>query len=296
MLCYDVRTELNIFNMKASDIFVRALENEGIKHVFGIPGEENLDMLESLRESGIEMVVTRHEQAAGFMAATWGRLTGKVGVCMSTLGPGATNFTTAAAYAQLGGFPMMMVTGQKPIRKSKQGRFQIVDIVRMMEPLTKSAQQITEGAQIPRFVRDAVALAEAERPGAVHLEFPEDVAKDEVSEGVVGVSGLKEEFVDEDGLARALELVRAAKRPLLLIAAGGNRREDVAEACREFVEVSGIYFVTSQMGKGVIDERHPRYLGTTALSGGDFMHCAVKAADLVIVVGHDLIEKPPFIG
>ena len=128
--------------MKASDLFVKSLEAEGVEYVFGIPGEENLDLLESLRRSRIKLILTRHEQAAGFMAATYGRLTGRTGVCISTLGPGATNFVTAAAYAQLGGMPMLMVTGQKPIKASKQGHFQIVDVVRMMEPLTKYTRQI----------------------------------------------------------------------------------------------------------------------------------------------------------
>ena len=123
--------------MKASDLFVKALEAEGVEHIFGVPGEENLDFLESLRTSSIKMVLTRHEQAAGFMAATYGRLTGKAGVCLSTLGPGATNLVTAAAYGQLGGMPMMMITGQKPIKHSKQGQFQIIDVVAMMEPITK---------------------------------------------------------------------------------------------------------------------------------------------------------------
>ncbi|MCP4725876.1 MAG: acetolactate synthase large subunit, partial [bacterium] len=123
--------------MKASDLFVKALENEDVEYIFGIPGEENLDLLDSIRDSKIKMIVTRHEQAAGFMAATYGRLTGKTGVCLSTLGPGAANFVTAAAYAQLGGMPILMITGQKPIKNSKQGRFQIIDVVDMMKPITK---------------------------------------------------------------------------------------------------------------------------------------------------------------
>jgi acetolactate synthase I/II/III large subunit len=162
--------------MKASDLFVKSLEHEGVEFVFGIPGEENLDLLEALRHSQqIRLVLTRHEQAAGFMASTYGRLTGKTGVCMSTLGPGATNFVTAAAYAQLGGMPMIMITGQKPIKSSKQGQFQIVDVVEMMRPLTKYTHQIVSGANIPSRVREAFRLAEEERPGAVHLvEAPMD--------------------------------------------------------------------------------------------------------------------------
>src|SRR5215475_7412779 len=162
--------------MKASDLFVRALEAEGVAYVFGIPGEENLDLLESLRTSNIRLILTRHEQAAGFMAATYGRLTGKAGVCLSTLGPGATNLVTAAAYAQLGAMPMVMVTGQKPIKASKQGHFQIVDIVDTMRPLTKYTRQIVAADSIPARVREAFRRAEEERPGATHLELPEDIA------------------------------------------------------------------------------------------------------------------------
>src|SRR5210317_682834 len=162
--------------MKESDLFIKALESEGVEYIFGIPGEENLDFLNALKGSSIRLVLTRHEQAAGFMAATYGRLTGKAGVCLSTLGPGATNLVTAAAYAQLGAMPMLMITGQKPIKSSKQGHFQIVDIIDMMKPLTKYTRQITSANNIPSRIREAFRLAEEERPGAVHLELPEDIA------------------------------------------------------------------------------------------------------------------------
>jgi acetolactate synthase-1/2/3 large subunit len=154
---------------KGSDILVRALEHEGVEFVFGLPGEENLDFLESLRTSSIKVVVTRHEQAAAFMAATYGRLTGKPGVCFSTLGPGATNLVTGAAYALLGGLPMLMITGQKPVLQSRQARFQIIDTVGMMQPLTKMAKQIIDAHNIPALVRDAFRIAQEERPGPVHL-------------------------------------------------------------------------------------------------------------------------------
>jgi acetolactate synthase-1/2/3 large subunit len=164
---------------KASDLFIECLEAEGCEYIFGVPGEENLDFLDSLsRSNTIKLVLTRHEQGAGFMAATYGRHTGKTGVCIATLGPGATNFVTAAAYAQLGGMPMMMITGQKPIKKSKQGRFQILDVVAMMGPITKYTHQLAAGDNIPSRVREAYRLAEEEKPGAVHLEFPEDIAEE----------------------------------------------------------------------------------------------------------------------
>jgi len=135
--------------MKASDLFVKALEEEGVEYIFGIPGEENLDLLNSLKDSSIKLILTRHEQAAGFMAATYGRLTGKSGVSLSTLGPGATNLVTAAAYSQLAAMPMVMITGQKPVKHSKQGKFQILDVVEMMRPLTKYTHSIVSGNNIP---------------------------------------------------------------------------------------------------------------------------------------------------
>src|SRR5436305_12916684 len=162
---------------KASDLFIACLEEEGVEYIFGVPGEENLDFLDSLsRSKKIQLILTRHEQAAGFMAATYGRHTGKAGVCVATLGPGATNFVTAAAYAQLGGMPMMMVTGQKPIKSSKQGRFQILDVVAMMGPLTKYTHQLASADNIPSRIREASRLGQEEKPGALHLYFPEDIA------------------------------------------------------------------------------------------------------------------------
>ncbi|MCA1793947.1 MAG: acetolactate synthase large subunit, partial [Desulfobacteraceae bacterium] len=164
--------------MKVSDLLVKALENEGVRFIFGIPGEENLDFLESLKSSNIQLILTRHEQAAGFMAATYGRLTHTTGVCLSTLGPGATNLVTAVAYAQLGGMPLLVITGQKPIKKSKQGRFQIIDVVSMMRPITKFSKTIINGDVMPSMVREAVRLSLEEKPGAVHIELAEDIAKE----------------------------------------------------------------------------------------------------------------------
>ncbi|MFD1558044.1 acetolactate synthase large subunit [Paraburkholderia silviterrae] len=279
--------------MKASDLFVKALEAEGVEYVFGIPGEENLDLLESLRRSKIRLIVTRHEQAAGFMAATYGRLTGRTGVCLATLGPGATNFVTAAAYAQLGGMPMLMVTGQKPIKTSKQGHFQIVDVVRMMEPLTKYARQIVSIGNIPALVREAFRQAEQERPGAVHLELPEDVADEEGDGKPIPKSYSRRPIAEEKAVAHAVAAICKARHPLLMIGAGGNRKT-TRNVLREFVDQTGIPFFTTQMGKGVIDESHPLWLGNATLSDGDFVHRAIEHADCIINVGHDVIEKPPF--
>ena len=280
--------------MKTSDLLVRCLENEGVEYIFGIPGEENLDFLESLRTSSIKLIVTRHEQAAGFMAATVGRLTGRVGVCLSTLGPGATNFVTSAAYALLGGMPVLFLTGQKPIRASKQGRFQIIDIVRMMEPVTQFTRQIVDGNNVPSLVRECFRIAVAEKPGPVHLELPEDVAAEPVEREPFAVTKVAPPGASPAAIAEAAKLIGAAKRPLLLIASACNRN-NTAPALREFVDRTGLYFFSTQMGKGVVDERHPRCLGTAALSELDYLHCAIDRADLIINVGHDVSEKPPFI-
>src|SRR5215468_3901869 len=166
--------------MNGAELLVAALENEGVREIFGVPGEENLDLVEALRRSTIKLVVTRHEQAAAFMAATHGRLTGRAGVCLSTLGPGALNLVTGAAYALLGAMPMIMITGQKGILSRKQARFQVVDMVSTMTPLTKMALQIVSAKTIPTLVRDAFRVAQLERPGPVHLELPEDIAAESV--------------------------------------------------------------------------------------------------------------------
>ena len=280
--------------MKASDLFIKALENENVEYIFGIPGEENLDFLNSLKNSSIKLILTRHEQGAGFMAATYGRLTGMPGVCLSTLGPGATNFTTPAAYAQLGAMPMMMITGQKPIKKSKQGQFQIVDIVNLFRPITKYTRQVVNGNNIPAMVRESFRLATQERPGAVHIELPEDIATEDCENRVYDVVAHRRPDADERAIEEAVNMIQSAKMPLLLIGAGANRKR-TTKALTKFIAQTGIPFFNTQMGKGVVDERHPQFLGTAALSDNDFLHCAINRADLIINVGHDVIEKPPFL-
>jgi len=281
--------------MKASDLLVKALENEGVKYIFGVPGEENLDLVESLRNSSIKLIVTRHEQPAGFMAATYGRLTGKTGVCLSTLGPGATNLVTAAAYAQLAAMPMLMITGQKPIMKSKQGRFQIVDIVDMMRPLTKFSKQIVSANTIPCLIREAFRVAQQERPGAVHLELPEDIANEQTDADLFTVSPTQIPYADTDSIDKAVKMIEQARSPLLLFGAGVNRESLCSSpVLDDFITKTNIPFCNTQMGKGIIDERNPLYLGTAALSENDYVHCAINHADLIINVGHDIIEKPPF--
>ena len=281
--------------MKASDLFIQALENEGVEYIFGIPGEENLDILESLRKSKkIKLVLTRHEQGAAFMAATYGRLTGKAGVCLATLGPGATNFTTPAAYGFLGGFPLVMITGQKPIKKSKQGQFQIVDVVQLFAPICKMTKQIVNANTIPSLVREAFRIAEEEKPGPVLLELPEDIAEEAAEVVDLILPGERHYAVaGKKVINAAANAIKSAKRPLVLIGAGANRKE-ARRAISEFIGMIGLPFCNTQMGKGVVDESSSYFLGTAALSDKDYLHDYIKIADLIVNIGHDVIEKPPF--
>ncbi len=279
---------------KASDLLVQCLEQEGVDYVFGVPGEENLDFLDSLsRSTRITLILTRHEQGAGFMAATYGRHTGKAGVCLATLGPGATNFVTAAAYATLGGMPMLMITGQKPIKKSKQGRFQIIDVVEMMKPITKYTHQLASADNIPARTREAMRLAQEEKPGATHLELPEDIAHDPTDATPLVPSFVRRPVPDAKAVKEAVKAIEAAQSPILVVGAGANRTM-TSRMLNQLIDKTGIPFLTTQLGKGVVDERHPKFLGCAALSAGDFVHAAIRKADVIVNIGHDVIEKPPF--
>ena len=280
---------------KGSDLLVAALENEGVERIFAVPGEENLDVVESLHGSKIELIVTRHEQAAAFMAATYGRLTGKPGVCMSTLGPGALNFSTAAAYALLGAMPMILITGQKGILTSKQARFQIVDVVSSMTPLTKMAHQIVSNATIPTIVREAFRVAQEERPGPVHLELPEDLAREEVPDiPLVPLHPIDIPVAHPAALERAAAMILEAERPLIMLGAAASRPR-LADALSDFVRRVRIPFFNTQMGKGSVAGGANLYMGTAALSERDYVHQAIDRADLILSIGHDTVEKPPFI-
>ncbi len=279
---------------KGSDLLVAALENEGVAYIFAIPGEENLDVLELLRRSKIKLVLTRHEQAAGFMAATYGRLTGRAGVCLTTLGPGALNLTTAAAYAHLGAMPMVMITGQKAIRSSRQARFQIVDIVATMRPLTKLATQIVSAQSIPTLVRDAFRVAQQERPGPVHLELPEDIAADEAAANIIPPHIVELPVAPAGAIERAAAMIMGASRPLVMLGAAASRPQ-LAEPLSAFVRRCKIPFFNTQMGKGAVNAGSNLYMGTAALSERDWVHEAIDQADLIISIGHDTVEKPPFL-
>ena len=280
---------------KGSDLLVAALENEGVDRIFGVPGEENLDVVESLRNSSIKLILTRHEQGAAFMAATYGRLTGKPGVCITTLGPGALNLTTGAAYALLGAMPMIMLTGQKGIMSSRQAKFQIVDVVSAFKPLTKLSLQIVSTSSIPTIVRDAFRIAMEERPGPVLLELPEDIAGEEAEDvAMVPQHPIEIPVAHRASLDRAAEMILKAKRPLIMLGAAASRPRSTA-GIGGFVRRTQIPFFTTQMGKGTVPGGGNLYMGTAALSERDYVHEAVDRADLIIAIGHDTIEKPPFI-
>jgi acetolactate synthase I/II/III large subunit len=279
---------------KGSDLLVAALEQEGVECIFAIPGEENLDVLESLRKSSIRLVLTRHEQAAGFMAATYGRLTGRAGVCLTTLGPGALNLATSAAYAHLGAMPMVMITGQKAIRSSRQARFQIVDIVATMRPLTKMASQIVSAQSIPTLVRDAFRVSQQERPGPVHLELPEDIAAENAEAALVPPHPVDLPVAPRSAIERAAALIAGAKRPLVMLGAAASRPH-LAEPLSIFVRRLGVPFFNTQMGKGAVNGGSKLYMGTAALSERDWVHEAIDQADLILSIGHDTVEKPPFL-
>ncbi len=283
-------------NINASDLFVKALEQEGVEVVYGVPGEENLYLLEALRKSKIKLILTRHEQGAAFMAATYGRMTGKAGVAIATLGPGATNFTTAAAYAQLGGFPLILITGQKPIKKSKQGRFQIIDIVEMMRPLSKYARQIVDVGMVSVTVREAFKIAQEEKAGVVHIEFPEDVSSEIVTsdtKGLLPIANTYYPHVNPKAVEEATKLIQSAKFPIVLIG-GGCNRGDISTSMTNFINKTELPFFNTQMGKGVVSEDNINYIGTSSLSSGDYIHDFIKKADLIISFGNEVIEKPAF--
>ena len=281
--------------MKTSDLFVKILENKGVEVIYGVPWEENLDLLDSIGKSNIKLILTRNEQTAVFMAATYGRFTGKPGVALATLWPGATNMMTWVAYAQLGGMPLIVITGQKPQNKSKQWAFQIIDAVSMMKPVTKYATSIVNGARVPYILENAFKIATSEKPGAVHLELPEDIAEEIVDDeyALVDLKTQKQRrpVIDKKWVELLISEMQNAKSPVILIGSGANRKR-VSKYLTQFIKKYNIPFFSSQMGKWVVDENLPQYLGTAALTSWDYIHEAIAQSDLIISVWYDNVEKP----
>ena len=278
--------------MKASDLFVKCLEAEGVERIFGIPGEENADVMISLLDSKIEFILCRHEQGAAFMADAYGRLTGKAGVCLATLGPGATNLITGVADANMDRAPLVCITGQADTRRLHKESHQAMDVVGMFRPVTKWAQSVFHPENIPEIVRKAFKLAEAEKPGAVLIELPEDLAEEDVKGNPLPVSRTRRPAADHKAVADAVELIVNAKNPLI-VAGNGAVRKRAAKQLRRFARKTGIGVANTFMGKGAVPMSDWHCLFTIGLQARDYVNLALDECDLVIAVGYDLVEYSP---
>ena len=278
---------------KASEVFVECLEAEGVSHVFGIPGEETLDLNEALADSSIEFVPVRHEQGGAYMADVYGRLTRRAGVCLGTLGPGATNLVTAVADAYLDRAPLVALTGQGDLERMHKESHQYLDIVRLMQPITKWNARVTHPRIVPEVVRKAFKMAQAQKPGPSHIELPEDVMAAQLDAVPLPVSGrIRRPEPSADELREAAELICAAESPVVL-AGNGVARVGAAPELRNFSEVTGIPVASTFMGKGLIDFEDECSLGTVGLQSRDYALAGFEEADVVIAVGYDVVEHAP---
>ncbi|MFQ5958910.1 MAG: acetolactate synthase large subunit [Alphaproteobacteria bacterium] len=278
--------------MKASDLFVRCLEAEGVTHIFGIPGEENADVMISLIDSPIEFVLCRHEQAAAFMADAYGRLTGKAGVCLGTLGPGATNLVTGVADANMDRAPLVAIIGQASTKRLHKESHQNMDAIAMFRPITKWAQSVYHQNNIPEVVRKAFKLAEAEKPGAAVIELPEDLAEEETDAKPLPIEKTRRPGADHKAISQAVDIISAAQSPIIL-AGNGAVRKRAAKQLRRLAHKAGIGVVNTFMGKGAVPMSDPHCLFTIGLQARDHVNAALDAADVVISVGYDLVEYAP---
>lgn len=278
--------------MKASDLFVKCLENEGVKYIFGVPGEENMDLLESLRCSTIKFITTRHEQGAAFMADVYGRLTGKAGVCMATLGPGATNLFTGIADANMDSAPLVAITGQVSLASTHRESHQYIDVVNCFKPVTKWTTRITHPISIPEIIRKAFNLAEMEKPGACHIELSEDIAKRDVDARPLPISETFYSSPDICALTKAAELIKESKYPIIL-SGNGVIRGGASESLRRFAGKANIAVASTFMGKGAMSYRDNLSLMSIGLQAHDYVSCGFDRADLVIAVGYDFVEYSP---
>jgi acetolactate synthase-1/2/3 large subunit len=280
--------------MIVSDLFVRCLEREGVRYVFGVPGEENEDLLFSLESSSIEFVPCRHEQGAAFIANVWGRLTGRAGVCLATLGPGATNLITGVADANLDKAPLLAITAQGGLTRLHHESHQYIDIVNMFRPITKWNTAISSPEVVCEVIRKAFKTAEYEKPGAVHIELSEDVAAEMVETHLEPIppGRVRRPGPDYKAIDRTIELIRDAVRPLF-IAGNGAIRKQASKHLTRFVETHRIPVAGTFMGKGAISDRKEESLLSIGLGFRDYVQEAVDAADLVITVGYDIAEVSP---
>ncbi len=278
--------------MKASDLFIRCLEAEGVEYIFGIPGEETSDLIMSLLDSKIKFVLVRHEQAAAFMADMYGRLTQKVGVCLSTLGPGATNLTTGVANANMDRSPILVITGQTDTDFLHKESHQNMDAVAMFKPITKWRWSIRNADSIPEIVSRAFKIALEEKAGAVHLELPQDIAKMESDIKPIKTQQVFRSRPNEELIGKAANLILESKTPILLVGNGCIRGRPTLYV-RKFVEKTGICSMNTFMAKGVISDKSDRHLHTIGIREADHASIAMREADLVIAIGYDLVEYSP---
>ncbi|MBE9067558.1 acetolactate synthase large subunit [Leptolyngbya cf. ectocarpi LEGE 11479] len=278
--------------MNTAELLVRCLENEGVEYIFGVPGEENLQVLEALKTSSIQFVTTRHEQGAAFMADVYGRLTGKAGVCLSTLGPGATNLITGVADANLDRAPLVAITGQVGTDRMHIESHQYLDLVAMFAPVTQWNTQIVRPSNTAEIVRKAFKLAQTGNPGAVHIDLPENIAEMDAAGQPLTSHYNGQTYASADTIQTAAEAIAKAEQPLILVGNGAIRAQ-ASEAIMAMVDQLQIPVTNTFMGKGVIPYQHPLALWTVGLQQRDFISCAIDKSDLVIAVGYDLVEYPP---
>tara|TARA_B100000989_G_scaffold113243_1_gene83175 strand:+ start:589 stop:2259 length:1671 start_codon:yes stop_codon:yes gene_type:complete len=279
--------------MKASDLFIKCLEEEGVNRIFGVPGEENADFMLSLKNSKkIEFVLCRHEQAAAFMADTYGRLTGKAGVCLSTLGPGVTNLMTGLADANMDRSPVVAIIGQGSTKRLHKESHQIMDSISMVHPISKWAQTILSGRNITEVIRKAFKVAETEKPGVTVIEFPEDIAKEDIKDEPIKPILIRRPAADNRAIEAALDLIIESKNPIIL-AGNGTIRKRASNRLRALVDNLGIGVINTFMGKGSISFENKHSLFTIGLGSGDYNNLAIDESDLVIAIGYDLVEYSP---
>jgi acetolactate synthase-1/2/3 large subunit len=278
--------------MKAAELLIRCLENEGVERIFGIPGEENIDVMDALLGSSIRFITTRHEQGAAFMADVYGRLTGRAGVCLATLGPGATNLVTGVADANMDKAPVVAISGQGATTRLHKESHQILDLVNLFDPITKYSTQVLEPENIPEIVRKAFKLAQMEEPGACFIDFPENIAKMAVDKQPLKVQQPKPPVPPETKLKEAAEIIGSAKYPLIM-AGHGVIRAHASAQLQAFAERLNIPVATTFMAKGAIPFSHPLSLGAVGLQATDYISCGFNRADVVICVGYDLVEYHP---
>ncbi len=281
--------------MKAAELFIRCIENEGVERIFGIPGEENIDVMDVLLDSSIEFITTRHEQGAAFMADVHGRLTGQAGVCLATLGPGATNLVTGVADANMDRAPLVAIAGQAATTRMHKESHQHLDLVNLFRPITKYSTQVLAAEIVPEIVRKAFKQAEAEKPGASFIDLPENIAKAEIDDKEpLKVQRALAPVPPEEKIRQASELIAGARYPLVM-AGNGVIRAGAADALVRFAETLNLPVATTFMAKGAIPWSHPNALGAVGLQAYDYIGCGFDRADVVVCVGYDMVEYHPYL-